>query len=271
MERFLYRLSQLKESASFVLKGGIMFKVWDASVPRPTKDIDLLGTLPNDPVEVSKIMAAACRIPFVEDGMIYDANSIISTKIKEDADYEGIRIAFRGVLGTARAALQIDVGFGDIVVPKPVAIDYPTILDLPPPTLRAYTKDSVIAEKFHAMVLLGSVNSRMKDFYDIWFLSRNFDFSGKILSEAVSQTFLRRKTELDAAPVAFQSRFFQDAQKQIQWDAFARKGQLLTESRSFEEIVAAIKLFIEPVNQALKDGQKFHATWRSKRKSWSTP
>lgn len=248
-----------------------MFRVWDVLVPRPTRDIDLLGTLPNDLSEVSKIMVAACRIPFVEDGMIFDPSSITSTKIKEDADYEGIRITFRGVLGTARTTLQIDIGFGDIVVPKPVEIDYPTILDLPPPTLRAYTKDSVVAEKFHAMVLLASVNSRMKDFYDIWFLSRNFDFSGKILSEAVSKIFLRRKTELDATPVAFQARFFQDAQKQIQWDAFARKGQLLTESRSFEEIVAAIKLFIEPVNQALKDGQKFHATWQSKRQFWSTP
>ena len=123
MERFLYRLSRLKEGASFILKGGIMFKVWDASVPRPTRDIDLLGNLPNDPAEVSKIMAAACRISFDEDGMVFDPDSITATKIKEDADYEGIRIILRGVLGTARTPLQIDIGFGDIVVPKPVEIE----------------------------------------------------------------------------------------------------------------------------------------------------
>ena len=270
MERFLYRLSRLKEGASFVLKGGIMFRVWDASVPRPTRDIDLLGNLPADGAEVTKIIAAACRISFAEDGMVFDADSITTTTIKEDADYEGIRVTFRGLLGTARTPLQIDIGFGDIVVPQPVEIEYPVVLEFPPPTLRAYTRESVIAEKFHAMVLLGSVNSRMKDFYDVWFLSQRFDFAGAILSEAIAKTFARRKTALEASPVAFESRFSKDAQKHRQWDAFRRKGQL-TAPESFEDVVTAVKKFLEPMIQALKDGQKFDATWQSKLRRWSGP
>ena len=186
MERFLYRLSKSPHAARFVLKGALMLRVWDAPMARPTKDIDLLGRLENSLENLSTMVREVCALEVEPDGLVFRPSTVKSERIREDADYEGVRIRFDGLLARARIAMRLDVGIGDVMVPVPVEIAYPTLLDMPAPRLKGYPRETAIAEKFEAMVKLGTLNSRMKDFYDIWLLSRQFDFDGPTLGEAVS-------------------------------------------------------------------------------------
>jgi hypothetical protein len=155
----------------------------------------------------------------------FDPATVTTERIKEDQEYEGVRVGCRAQLGQARSDLQTDVGFGDAVVPRPTRVRYPTMLEFPAPALRAYRRETVVAEKFQAMVMLGIGNSRMKDFFDLWFLARNFDFDGPTLCQAVQATFHRRKTDLPAkAPLALTPEFGTDAGKTKQWLAFLRRA-----------------------------------------------
>ena len=165
-----------------MLKGALMFRVWNAPVSRPTRDIDLLGRMESKVTAVVPVFQDVCNQTVEPDGMIFHADTVVGQAIKEDADYAGVRVTFLATLQNSRIAMQIDVGFGDVLTPAAVATDYPTILDLPAPRLKGYCRETVIAEKFQAMVKLGLANSRMKDFYDIWLLSQQFDFDGAILS-----------------------------------------------------------------------------------------
>jgi hypothetical protein len=167
MERFLYRLSQTEHVDSFVLKGALLFRIWDTPDCRATRDIDFLAYLDNSPDNLATIIRDVCAIESVDDGLEFDPNTVKAQPIKEDADYEGVRIRFRGQLGNARIHMQVDVGFGDLIHPEVAQASYPTLLDLAAPTLRIYPPETVVAEKAEAMVHLGSLNSRMKDFYDI--------------------------------------------------------------------------------------------------------
>jgi len=206
-------------------------------------------------------MKDACGIAVEADGMLFNAETVTATRIKEDADYEGVRVRLQGNLGNARVSMQIDIGFGDVVVPKAEMVRYPVLLDFPAPTLRGYTMESTIAEKFHAMVKLGIVTSQMKDFYDIWMLARTFDFSGKTLSDAIEKTFKNRNTPITSDPAVFESLFAADENKRIQWKAFIRKSQLAGAPDNFEEVVAAIKDFLAPVMAALVEGRLFGGDW----------
>jgi len=202
MERFLYRLSKSGYADSFVLKGALMLSVWKAPLSRPTMDIDLLGKIDNN---IEAIIAATkdiCTQKVEPDGITFDPTNIRGERITEDADYEGVRVRFHGSLGTAHVTMQLDIGFGDVVIPAPAFLEYPTILDLPSPKLRGYSKESTIAEKFEAMVKLGVLNSRMKDFFDIWLLSRQFDFEGQRLAAAIEKTFSTRATDIQSEPIA---------------------------------------------------------------------
>ena len=160
------------------------------------------------------------------DGIDFDVATIEAERIAEDADYEGIRVRFRGSLDTARIVMQLDIGFGDVVIPSPEPTNYPTLLDLPAPRLRGYSRESTIAEKFEAMVKLGILNSRMKDFFDIWLMSRQFDFKGATLAEAVSKTFSTRGTKIQSEPIALTDSFAEDAAKAAQWRGFMRRNRL---------------------------------------------
>jgi hypothetical protein len=160
-----------------------------------------------------------CAIEVEPDGLVFDSETVVGERIREDAEYEGIRLRLLARLGQAQTRVQLDVGFGDVVVPTPVEVDYPTILDLAAPRLCGYTRESAIAEKFEAMVVLGDVNTRLKDFYDIWFLARHFDFDGPTLTRAVRATFERRGTELPASPLALTVAFAEDSARQVQWRA----------------------------------------------------
>lgn len=195
MERFLYRLSRSVHADKFVLKGALMLAAWQAPVTRPTMDIDLLGITDNGVDAIVTVVEDICRQEVGPDGLLFDASSVEAERIVEDADYAGVRVRFRGTLGTARITMQLDIGFGDVVVPKPEVVHYPAILDFPAPCLRGYSRESAVAEKFEAMVKLGVLNSRVKDFFDIWLLSRQFDFDGTIMAQALTETFVTRHND----------------------------------------------------------------------------
>lgn len=262
MERFLYRLSRSVQADKFVLKGALMFTAWQAPVTRPTMDIDLLGITDNGVEAIVAVVRDICRQDFEPDGLVFDAADVEGERIVEDADYAGVRVRFRGTLGTARVTMQLDIGFGDIVVPAPSTADYPTILDLPAPRLRGYSRESAVAEKFEAMVKLGVLNSRVKDFFDIWLLSRQFDFDGTMIARAVTETFATRGTAIPAAPVALTGDFANDAARQAQWRAFVRKSRLENAPSDFAEIVEAVAVFLGPITRALAAGESFQGSWK---------
>jgi len=217
MERFLYRLSKSRYADNFVLKGALMLTVWEAPLTRPTMDIDLLGRIDNSIETIVEVTREICRQEVEPDGIDFDIATIEAEHIAEDADYEGIRVRFRGSLDTARIVMQLDIGFGDIVIPPPGPMSYPTLLDLPTPHLCGYSRESTIAEKFEAMVKLGILNSRMKDFFDIWLMSRQFEFDGATLAEAISKTFSTRGTSIQPKPIALTNSFTEDTTKAVQW------------------------------------------------------
>lgn len=216
MERFLYRLSMWPHAEKFVLKGALMLTVWEVSLTRPTKDIDLLGQTANDIDRIVADVEEVCRLKVEADGMEFDPSSVRGERIAEEAEYEGVRVRFRGSLGTAQVGMQIDVGFGDAVVPGPVTTEYPTILGFPAPRIRGYTRESMIAEKLHVMVRRGLLNSRMRDFFDVWALSRQFDFDGRVLAVAIRETFARRDLDVVPRPVALTADFAADTAKAAQ-------------------------------------------------------
>jgi hypothetical protein len=261
MERFLYRLAQSPHADKFVLKGALMFTVWGAPSTRPTKDIDLLARTDNRIETVVPLMRSVCTQPVAPDGLVFDAPSVTGSIIKEDADYAGIRVTFRATLQTARVVMQLDLGYGDVVVPRPALVDYPTILDLPAPRLRAYSRETVVAEKFEAMVKLGLLNSRMKDFFDLWLLSRQFDFDGLTLATAIGKTFANRKTPIPEEVLAFTPAFADDPAKQKQWQAFLKKTRLHKTPGDLLEVVSAIAGFLKPVATAVRQTQSFSQTW----------
>ena len=263
MERFLYRLSKSPYADNFVLKGALMLTIWGAPLSRPTMDIDLLGRIDNSVEAMIDFTRAICRQKVEPDGISFDEKSIEGERITEDADYEGVRVRFRGSLGTAQVAMQLDIGFGDVVVPTPELIDYPTILDLPAPQLLGYSIESTIAEKFEAMVKLGVLNSRMKDFFDIWLLLCQFDFRGPRLAAAIAKTFSTRGTDIQPEPIALTNSLAEDATKTVQWRGFIRKNRLTNVPQNFSEVIKAIAVFLGPIAKSLSAKQPFKATWKA--------
>ncbi len=266
MERFLYRLSCSNSAHRFILKGALLLKVWETSEFRATMDIDMLGKTSNDEADILPIISDILAVTVEEDGMVFDPGSLHAEPITEDAAYEGIRIRFRGALDSAKVVMQIDIGFGDIVYPAPEEAFLPTILDFPAPELYCYTRESAIAEKFEAMVKLGLLNSRMKDFYDIWILSRGFDFTGSDLAEAIRLTFKQRHCPIPETIEAFSPAFV--LEKQVQWTAFRKRlGQDYIPS-DFEEIVTHLNNFLTPIVATLATNKKFDGKWSAPGPSW---
>jgi predicted nucleotidyltransferase component of viral defense system len=263
IERFMYRLSKSPHAGRFILKGALMLSAWSGSMSRPTMDIDLLGKNKNDFDAIVASMKDVCRMAVVVDGISFNAETVTATRILEDAGYEGVRVRVQGNLGNARVSLQVDIGFGDVIVPGSSKITYPVLLDFPAPELNGYSMESTIAEKFQAMVKLGILNSRMKDFYDIWMLSRSFDFQGEMLARAVEKTFAKRNTPLPVNPAVFDPAFAKDRDKNVQWQGFIRKAKLTDAPGAFEEIVADVKIFLEPLKTTLVEQRMFRSNWKA--------
>lgn len=210
MERFLYRLANSPYADNFILKGGLMLRVWNAPEIRPTMDIDMLGKIENRTEIIIKTIQDICHIETeFPDGLVFDIENITAEDITEDAEYLGVRIRIPVNLGTAVLKVQLDIGFGDAVYPAPKKQSIPVLLDFPAPGLLCYSKESSIAEKFEAMIKLGKLNSRMKDFYDIWMLASQFDFNGEQLRNAIAWTFEKREVEIPENIMAFSPEFIE--------------------------------------------------------------
>jgi len=262
-ERFLYRLSVSKHSGHFVLKGGLLLICHDVPHSRPTIDIDFLAQrIKNSHRGLKTVVQDIARIEYA-DGIIFDPESVHSEDIKEGAGYHGIRLKIRGTLGKARKILQIDVGFGDDVVPEPQGMDFPTILEDRHPRLKVYSLESMIAEKFEAMIKLSFVNSRMKDFYDIYSLALSDNFTGKVLVKAVQAAFARRETPLPEKPVVFTGEFFDDKNRQEQWQAYLRKIREKEITDKFPAVMRKINEFLGPVILAINDKAKIPGEWKA--------
>jgi hypothetical protein len=262
MERFLFRLSQSARSSDFVLKGGLLLHVWNAPMARATKDVDLLGHMANSLEAVGVAVASICATAVEPDGVMFVASSIQTTRIKEDADYEGVRVKFSARIDGAEVTMQLDVGFGDTVRPQTIMITYPTLLNFAAPRIAGYPRETVIAEKFHAMVYLGLQNSRMKDFYDLWLLASNFTFDGTSLADAIATTFANRKTEVEVAPIAFTEVFTQSATARTQWNAFLKRSNLRDAPVTLHDATELISTFVSPVLHAIVRDRQFVGSWQ---------
>jgi len=264
MERFLYRLGQSQYRDQLILKGALMFVVWRVSEGRATMDIDLLGRFDNKLTKIEGIIKDVCRAEVSPDGLFFDPDTVKVKKIKEGADYEGIRVKFTGFLERSRVPMQVDIGFGDAIYPKPQIIDYPVILDFPKPKLRGYPIETVVAEKFEAMVKLGALNSRMKDFYDVWLMTRQFNFEGESLVKAFEKTFARRKTALPEKPPFFVDEIYKErSDQQVLWRGFLNTIKMKHAPNVLNEVVKLIESFLEEPVGALFKKEAFRSQWKA--------
>jgi predicted nucleotidyltransferase component of viral defense system len=256
LERLLYRLSISRYRDRFVLKGALLLTTWFDDPHRPTRDLDLLGF--GDPSSDTMITIWSEIFGMVlDDGIQFASDALRADPIREELEYGGLRLRTTATMAGARIPVTVDVGFGDSVEPGVEEIDLPVLLDLPAPRLRAYARETVIAEKFQAMVVLGRANSRMKDFYDVWLLSQTYDFDHNRLARAISATFARRQTDIPVVlPDAFTPEFFRDTSKLQQWSAFVR--DLSTEIPSLDIVISDISKFIGP---ATAEARKEPRSW----------
>ncbi|MGA2091461.1 MAG: nucleotidyl transferase AbiEii/AbiGii toxin family protein, partial [Endomicrobiales bacterium] len=258
MERFLYRLSHSRYAENFILKGALMFTVWQVPQRRTTLDIDFLARCDNQIANIKKTIRDVCVESVPSDGLIFDPQTIRAESIREDADYGGVRIKLIGFLERSRIPMQIDIGFGEIVYPKPTVIDYPVILDLPGPHLNGYPIESVVSEKFEAMVKLGVFNTRMKDFYDIWLMIRQFNFKGYDLSEALKGTFNHRKTSFPEHKPLFEQVFYEEkSDRQVLWKTFINNSEFNHVPEKLSIIVREIEGFLIRPLEIIKENQEF--------------
>ena len=255
IERFLYRFSKSKYNGKFILKGALMFAVWNVDGRRKTLDVDFLGRYGNTVEEITAVVKEVCGIKTGDDGIIFDPQTVTAVKIKENADYSGVRARFMGHIALTRIPLQIDFGFGDEVYPEPGEIDYPVFLDFPAPRLRGYPTETVIAEKFEAMIKLGAFNSRMKDFYDVWLLIQKHKFAEKVLAEAIKRTFEHRKTALPEGSKFFAEEIYDPASdRQKLWQAFLNKNNIKNAPKKLSAAAGRIEKFLSgPVGLVVND------------------
>lgn len=259
-ERFLYRLSISKHSEKFLLKGASLFTLWFGVPHRQTRDVDLLGFGSNQINDLEMIFNDVVIIE-CEDGLTFDPDSISGEEIKEGEEYQGIRMTFLAKLGNARIYLQTDIGFGDAVNPPPQTFDFRTLLNLPAPRLKVYPKETVVAEKFEAMVKLGIINSRMKDFWDLNLMIAEFEFDGQTLQRAITATFERRKTAMPIRPpIALTEEFSEDPSKRAQWNAFLRRNGF-NGDMTLDRIVANLHGFLWPIIEATCNGKQYSSKW----------
>ena len=262
MERFLYRLTKSPYAGRFILKGALLLTAWRAPLSRPTMDIDLAGRTNNQLDHVKEIVGALCDIAVGSDGIEFDRASIDVSRIKEDADYEGVRVRFHGTLARARIPMQLDIGFGDLITPGPTEIEYPGLLDFPAPVLQAYPKETVVAEKLEALTTLGVLNSRIKDYYDLALLSRMYPFEGELLAQAVGATFHHRRTAIEAEPIGLTQTYCDDPSRALQWRAFVRRSRFREEAGDLTSLVDEIRPFVLPVLSTAAAARPFKARWK---------
>ncbi len=246
LERMLYRLSISKQRDQFLLKGALLFDLWFDVPHRPTHDADFLGFGSAEIPHIESLFREVCQIE-VDDGIVFKAESVKADEIRKEANYTGVRVILLALLDGARCPVQLDIGFGDAVVPGPEEADYPVILkEMPAPHLRVYPHYTVVAEKLQALTSLGMLNSRMKDYFDLWVLAKYSEFDSQILAQAVAATFQRRQTEIpDGVPIGLSNEFADDPQKDKQWRAFLWKNAI--DPKPLSEVVTDLREFLIPL------------------------
>jgi len=262
MERFLYRLAKSPHADRFILKGALLLTAWRAPLSRPTMDIDLAGRTNNQVDHIQEVVSAVCDVAVDPDGIEFNRDSIEVSRIREDADYEGVRVQFHATLARTRIPMQLDIGFGDVITPGPTEIEYPTMLDFPAPVLRAYPKETVVAEKLEALTVLGLLNSRMKDYYDLALLSRMYPFDGERLADAIVATFRHRGTTIEAEPIGLTQAYCDDPARVLQWRAFVRRSRFGEEAGDLTRLIDEIKPFLLPVLSKIAADNPFNARWK---------
>lgn len=271
LERFLHRLGRSSYADRFILKGGMLLRVWLGETSRPTRDADLLGYGDLSATALRSIFGDVCDVGVEPDGVTFSRGSVRVAPIRVEDPYGGQRVKLRGLLGRARLTLQLDVGIGDSVTPDPEWIDYPSLLDFPRPRLRAYRPETAIAEKLHAMSVLGMANSRMRDIFDIYELSRRFEFDGATLVSAVKDTFSRRRTPIGPGlPAALTKEFGRDPDKQTQWRAFVRKSRVPGAPPELLSATEEVVAFVQQILAAADAGKPYAAHWPPGG-GWRTP
>ena len=262
IERLLYRLGTAPGGERFLLKGAMLFALWSGQAHHPTRDLDLAGRGDPSPDGLAAFFRTLCTLSVADDGLRFDAESVQVAGIREQQAYQGQRVRLLAYLGSARIALQVDIGFGDAVTPPPQEVLFPPLMDLPAPRLRVYPKETVIAEKLHAMTTLGLLNSRMKDFYDLDWMARSFEFAGTSLVEAIRATFVRRQTTLPVeTPVSLTPLFAGDPTKLVQWEAFLRRSGLAPEDLPLAAVIERLHLFLNLPLQAAAGHAPFLLHW----------
>lgn len=251
LERLLYRLSISPHRNRFVLKGALLVTTWFDNPHRPTRDLDLLGYGDSSSESMLAAFRELCSME-QNDGVTFDVAALRVTAIREELKYGGLRLSTTAMIAGARLRVVIDIGFGDAVEPGLEEIDLPVLLDFPAPHLRSYARETVIAEKFQAMVALGHANSRMKDYYDIWLMSQTHEFEADRLASAIAATFHRRDTEIpEHLPDGLTQEFATDPGKARQWTAFV-EDVMAQPAPPLEVVVAALASFLLPHAQAAR-------------------
>ena len=269
LERFLYRLSVSKYSDEFILKGAMLFAVWAKQPLRPTKDLDLMAYGDPSVDYLREVLTEICNTK-VDDAIVFDTDSIEINEIRGDQEYDGQRVKLLAKLGNAKIRLQVDIGFGDAITPVPTEIEYPVLLEFSAPSIKAYPKETVVSEKLHAMVVLGMVNSRMKDFYDLWVMSKRFCFDGSILTEAIAATFERRKTLLpDGPPVAFTEDFSSNPVIRQRWKTFTNKLNIAADIPPMDRIIGQLKNFLMMPLECARTKESLDKKWQDSQ--WDYP
>lgn len=266
IERFLYRLSLSPHRGRFVLRGATLFSVWLDAPHRPTRDVDFLASGESSAEATRPILEEICAFPVPEDGVTFLAETLrVEERDNDGRAYQGLHVEVTATIGSARPRLEIDVAFGEVVTPAPEEVEVPALLSQPRPRLMAYPRETVIAEKTEAMVSLGLGNTRLKDFFDLWYLSSVFEIDGAQLAEALSATFARRQTAFpaDGLPIALTERFSADPAKRSQWESFRRKvgGTLATPTEDLSALTSGLRSFLVPLLRTLANGERFGMIW----------
>jgi predicted nucleotidyltransferase component of viral defense system len=268
MESFLYRLSQSRYCKNLILKGGLAFSGWGLNLRRPTLDIDFQASIINSIEEVTSVVKDICAVSIEEDGIVFDTASMEVTTIMPKAEYEGVRLRFRAYLGRSLIWLQVDVSFANVITPKEVEIEYPTLLNRPNFGLLVYNRETSIAEKFQSMVFWGLSNGRLKDYYDIYLLAKECDFDGSLLAKAFVATFAHRNTDIPAdIPSALSDDFIN--LNRDEWLNFLKNTSYQDDAiKEFSEVVEFLKMFLTPPMQAAAKGKDYDRYWKAGG-SWS--
>ena len=262
MERFLYRISVHPLADHFVLKGALLLTAWQTTQSRPTVDIDLSARTSNDHVHIRAWIEELCALRFDDDGIEFDGDHIEIVRIREGADYEGVRVRFEATLARAKVPMQVDLGFGDVITPPASRTSYPVILELPRPLLLAYPKETVIAEKLEAMTELGLLNSRLKDYFDIWLLASLYEFDSAILEDAIHATFTNRRTNIEKYPVGLTAEFSESPVRQSQWLSFRKRGRFPHAPEDLPALVSAVAHFATPILESMGEVKRPKRVWK---------